>query len=201
MNGTICMAEDSYRIQTETEINSEMDLVRAAQKNAREFAPLYQRYYRKILAFVYHRIESKDEAFDITAQVFYKTLENLSKYEDRGLPFSAWLFRIASNELNARFKKETSVRMVSIDDEGLEELKMNVDEHSSKESDRQLYAALAMLDPDEVELIDMRFFEKRPFREIAEILGIRESACKLRVYRIAEKLKHILTKQGHEVHK
>ena len=189
MIATINMVEYSYYKQTIEEINAEMELVKAAQGNPRCFEPLYKRYYKQIVAYVYHRIESKDEAFEITAQVFYKALENLPKYKIQGVPFSAWLFRIASNELNMRFKKSKTNRVVDFDTEGFEGLKTDMEETTNDHLDKNLFEALSELDIDEMELIDMRFFEKRPFKEIADIYGIGESACKIRVYRIIEKLR------------
>lgn len=189
MIATINMVESSYYKQTVEEINAEMELVKAAQSNPRCFEPLYKRYYKQIVGYVYHRIESKEEAFEITAQVFYKALENLPKYKIQGVPFSAWLFRIASNELNMRFKKSKTNRVVDFDAEGFEGLKSDVEETTNDHLDKNLFEALNELDIDEMELIDMRFFEKRPFKEIADILEIGESACKIRVYRIIEKLR------------
>ncbi len=182
------MIEFSYYKQTVEQINAEMELVKTAQSNPRSFEPLYKRYYKQIVAYVYHRIESKEEAFEITAQVFYKALENLPKYKNQGVPFSAWLFRIASNELNMRFKKSKTNRVVDIDVAGFEELKTDMEE-TNDYLDKNLFEALSELEVEEMELIDMRFFEKRPFKEIADIYGIGESACKIRVYRIIEKLR------------
>ncbi|MGZ4053620.1 MAG: RNA polymerase sigma factor [Bacteroidia bacterium] len=189
MIATINMAETSYYKQTVDEIDAEMKLVKAAQDNPRCFEPLYTRYYKQIVAFVYRRIESKEEAFEITSQVFYKALENLPKYKTQGVPFSAWLFRIASNELNARFKKNNNSRTFSFDTEGFEALKLDVEETVSDQQDKELFEALDQLDADEMELINMRFFEKRSFKEVADICEINESACKLRVYRIIDKLR------------
>src|ERR1700758_3721828 len=117
------MPEVSATNLTTEQIEAEELLIKAAQKNPRDFAPLYEKYFERIVSYIYHRIENKDEAFEITAQVFYKALSNLSKYKSRGLPFSAWLFRIASNEMNHRFRKNISQRTLNIDDLGLIELK------------------------------------------------------------------------------
>lgn len=189
MIATIHMTESGYYKQTTEEIDQEMELVRAAQSNPRCFEPLYTRYYKLIVGYVYHRIESKEEAFEITSQVFYKALEALPKYRIQGLPFSAWLFRIASNELNIRFKKEKISRVVIMDQEGYEQLKAGLEEDTNDHLDKNLFEALSQLKPDEMEMIDMRYFEKRSFKEIADICSIGESACKIRVYRIIEKLR------------
>ncbi|HEY0029605.1 MAG TPA: sigma-70 family RNA polymerase sigma factor [Bacteroidia bacterium] len=189
MIASTTMIGSTYYRQTLEQINAEMEEVKAAQNDFRCFEPLYTRYYKQIVGFVYHRIESKEEAFEITAQVFYKALENLPKYKAQGVPFSAWLFRIASNELNRRYKKGQTQRLVALEEEGFSELKADVEETRSDHLDKILFEALEQLNMDEMELIDMRFFEKRSFKEIADICEINESACKLRVYRIIEKLR------------
>jgi RNA polymerase sigma-70 factor (ECF subfamily) len=188
MIATIMKNSGFYKL-TDEQINLEMDQVKAAQGNPHFFEPLYTRYYKQIVAYIYHRIESKDEAFEIASQVFYKALENLNKYKIQGVPFSAWLFRIAANELNKRLKKNQTNRIVTMDAEGFEQLKTNIEEVTSDHLDKDLFKALDELKIQEMELIDMRFFEKRSFKEISDILEIEESACKIRVYRIIEKLR------------
>lgn len=188
------MTESAVYHKTADQINEEMELVKAAQKDPRCFEPLYTRYYKTIAAYVYHRLDSKEEAFELTSQVFYKALENISKYKAQGVPFSAWLFRIASNELNLFFRKNKLARLVDIDTQGAMDLIGSVEETASSVQDEQLFAALQHLEEEEMELIDMRFFEKRSFKEICDITGMNESACKMRVYRILEKLKIRLKK-------
>jgi RNA polymerase sigma-70 factor (ECF subfamily) len=185
----INMTETNGSHQTTEQIILEMALIKAAQKDPKCFEPIYKSYYKRIVSFVYHRVESKEEAFEITSCIFYKALANLPKYKDQGLPFSSWLFRIASNELNSLFRKNKTTRIVSIDSEGIEELRSDVSDVSQGIQDEYLYIALESLEAEEMELIDMRFFEKRSFKEIADILNSSESACKMRVYRILEKLK------------
>jgi len=198
MIAAINMEKQGMYHQTVEEIDSEVRLVQNAQVNPQLFEPLYKKYYPQIVSFIYHRIESKEDAYEITAQVFYKALENLSKYKAQGVPFSAWLFRIASNELNQLFRKNKCTRIVSISNDGLQELTQNIDESASLIADEQLFEALQQLEEEEMELIDMRYFEKRSFKEISEIKESGESAIKMRVYRILEKLKTILKNITHE---
>src|SRR5205807_5626158 len=74
-------------------------LVAAAQRDPRRFGVLYERNFDLVYAFVARRVPSRPEAEDITATVFYKALANLAGFEWRGVPFAAWLVRIASNEI------------------------------------------------------------------------------------------------------
>lgn len=172
---------------TVEQIEAEEDIIREAQKDNRKFEPLYRSYYPRIISFVYQRVNDHETAHEITSQVFYTALENLSRYRSQGVPFGAWLFRIAMNKLNEMFRRSKVQRTINIDTEGLHLL---TEELTGKEiGNDDLFMALQSLDRDEMELIDMRFFENRPFREICVILNLGESACKMRVYRILEKLK------------
>ena len=81
-------------------------LIERAQKDPRFFAPLYERYHDAIFRYVYRRVDEEEQAYDITSSVFVKALQALHKYEYRGLPFSAWLFRIAKSELYQSFRDQ-----------------------------------------------------------------------------------------------
>lgn len=178
----------SYHIP-EKDINNEHGIIQAAQTDPQKFEPLYRKYFPTITRFVYQRINDKDTAYDITANVFYDALRNISKYKNQGVPFSAWLYRIAINKINETYRKNSSRRTVAVDNEGLSMLHSEMEVDVSSEVDEKLFTALGELEKEEMELIEMRFFENRPFKEICEITGMGESACKMRVYRILEKLK------------
>jgi RNA polymerase sigma-70 factor (ECF subfamily) len=121
------------------------------------FEPLYNRYYPRILSFVYQRLDSKETAKDITAQVFYRAMDKLKKYQPIGLPFSAWLYRIALNELNAAYRQKKSRRTIYLDHAGQLALQEELPELSSEMTDKQLWAALQILDTVDLDLVDMRF--------------------------------------------
>ncbi|MCC6690820.1 MAG: sigma-70 family RNA polymerase sigma factor [Bacteroidia bacterium] len=180
--------QPKYHLTVE-QIDTELEQVKAAQMDPQKFEPLYKAYYTRIVGYVYQRVDSKDLAYEITAQVFYSALNNISKFKAQAVPFGAWLFRIAGNELNQWFRKNKAQRTINIDEKAMDNLKQEVDESSAANIDKGLFQALDELEEDELELIDMRFFENRPFKEIAEITGMSESACKMRTYRILEKLK------------
>jgi RNA polymerase sigma-70 factor (ECF subfamily) len=183
----ISMQESSPYHLTVDQIEAEADIILAAQQDKRKFEPLYRSYYPRIIAYVYQRVNDHDTAHEITSQVFYAALENLGKYKPQGVPFGAWLFRIAMNKLNEMFRKSKVQRTINIDTEGLHLLSGELAEKELPHHD--LFIALQSLGREELELIDMRFFENRSFKEMCAILGLGESACKMRVYRILEKLK------------
>ncbi|MFI5149503.1 MAG: RNA polymerase sigma factor [Bacteroidia bacterium] len=185
----LCMTAYSRDHLSIEQINAEQTEVLAAQRNPLHFEPLYNRYYKRILSFVYQRIDDKEAAYDITGAVFYRALNKLDGYENKGLPFSAWLYRIALNELNAAYRLQKTRRTINLDDIGEQALRDEIPELSEKMQDDELRKAFQILEVAELELIDQRFFEGRSFRELSEITGMEESAVKMKVYRILERLR------------
>ena len=181
---------------TQEQISAEWRLVEAAKANPKAFEPLYKTYYPRIMQFVYQRIDNKELAYEITSEVFYAALKNLSKYKSQHIPFGAWLFRIALNKLHETFRKKNSQRTINLDNEGLGALKNEIEINENMPADKKLFAALDLLKEDEMELIEMRFFENRSFKDICDITGLGESACKMRIYRILEQLKKELEKNN-----
>ncbi len=180
---------------TETKtISEEEKLILAAQANRNHFQPLYEKYYTQILKFVYQRVTTKDDAHDITQQVFIQAMLSLEKYELRGFPFSSWLYRIAINELNQAFRKNEKQRGVNLEEKHLKDIAEEMNEGGIEEKERVLLDALTTLDEEDFQLVEMRFFEKRAFKEIGEILNVTEANAKMKLYRILDKLKPVLEK-------
>ncbi|MCA6361461.1 MAG: sigma-70 family RNA polymerase sigma factor [Bacteroidetes bacterium] len=177
--------------QTREQIEAEAAEINAARDNPARFAPLYNRYYARILAFVYQRTETKDDAYDVTQQVFITALENLGKYKSQGVPFSAWLFRIALNELSRQYRRAKVRQAVNIDDAQVADVLHELGEENTAQTDARLMQTISKLAPDEVSLLEMRFFEQRAFKEIGDILEVNEAAAKARVYRLLERMKTI----------
>ncbi|MDC3352120.1 RNA polymerase sigma factor [Crocinitomicaceae bacterium] len=100
---------------TEDKLLKELKWIKYAQKDPRGFEPLYSKYYEQILRYIYQRIDDKDTAYDITSQVFLKALNNIHKYEYRGVPFASWLYRIAKSELYQSFRDKKARRTVNVD--------------------------------------------------------------------------------------
>lgn len=163
--------------------------IQAAQRNPARFRPLYERYYDPIFRFVFRRTADESLSADLCSQVFLKAIQKLDRYTFKGVPFSAWLYRIASNEVAQHFRANEQQRVVSINDSHVEGL---ANELGSVDDGRQLENMIRLLDdlpPDDLEIIEMRFFEDKPFREIADILQITEANAKMKTYRILGKLK------------
>lgn len=177
--------------------NAEEDLILESQTDPEAFKPLYEKYFKRIFLFVLHRVEDKQLAADLTSQVFLKALLNLKRFTFRGLPFSAWLFRIALNECNDHFRKSKRYRIVTIEDNVIEGLHDEMTANTGQEDLRkQLPAILSKLSVEELQLIELRFFEQRPFKEVSDIIGITETYAKVKVYRILQKMKKFFLGQS-----
>lgn len=173
----------------------EAQLIEAAKRNPQHFAALYDKYYTQILKFVYQRVTSKQDAFDVTQQVFIQAMLSLEKYEYRGLPFSSWLYRIAINELNKAFRKNEKQRGINLEEKHLVDIAEEMNAGTQEENEQAVLNALTTLEEEDYQMVEMRFFEKRAFKEIAEILNISEATAKMRLYRILERLKPVVEKK------
>ena len=91
-------------------------LIAAAKENPHAFAGLYEKYFERIYLFVFKRVQDEGIAGDVCQDAMLKAMFNIHKYEDRGLPFTAWLYRIASNEVNLFFRKQKKMLTVEIED-------------------------------------------------------------------------------------
>ena len=178
--------------KTEVQLDRETQLVLAAKQNPKHFEVLYNENYESIFRYVYQRMDDKEQAFDITQQVFLKALTNIEKFEPKGVPFAAWLFRIAQNELNSAYKKGKAERTVNIETTHLNNLMHDVDENPLADLEKQVLKHIKNLSEDDLQLIELRYFEDRSFKDIADILNLTESNAKVRVHRIIQKLKILM---------
>lgn len=167
--------------------------VQAAQRDPVMFRSLYERYYEPVFRYLYNRSQDEDLAGDLCAQVFLKALQRLGDYTFQGVPFSAWLFRIAANEIAGHYRQVQKTRIVSVEEGGLHALVDEIEEDHSEARRALLLSAMQSLKEAELAMIEMRFFEQRSFKEIADILGITESNAKVKTYRILERMKGVMT--------
>lgn len=172
-------------------LQKEQELLLAAQKDSRKFSLLYDRYFEAIFRFIYRRTGRESLTADLCSQTFLKALQNLKKYQYRGVPFSAWLYRIASNEVNKYYRKTKNVMEFSLEEGVIGEVLEENDLLEDQLEDLEKY--LANLSTQEVMILELRFYENRSFQEISYILEISESAAKMRTYRAIEKLKQYFT--------
>ena len=178
--------------KTKNEIELELEQIKKAQKNPDYFAPLYEYYFKPIFLFIYKRTEDNEICGDLTQQVFIKALQHLPKYEYKGVPFSAWLFRIASNEVNLYYRKSKKMRVVCIEDSAANKMMEETEEDNFYIQSKALGEAVQHLSEAEIYLLELRFFEERSYREVGDILGIEENNAKVRTYRLIKKIRGII---------
>jgi len=178
-----------YHVSVES-MEQELQVIEASKKDSAAFRPLYEKYHEAIFRYIYQRSDDKEAAFDITQQVFLNALINLSRYTFKGVPFSSWLYRIAKSEVYKAIEKNKVQRTLNIDVDGLKELLQEVEaDESLIQKEKSLSVCMSQLAESDMQLIEMRFFESRAFKEIGDILELTENNAKVKVYRILEKLK------------
>lgn len=182
----------THRMVSPTELDSEWQEIQAAQSNPALFRPLYTRYYEPIFRFIHRRINEENLAADICSNTFLKAMEKLNSYVNKGVPFSAWLFRIASNEVAQYYRNHVKNRVVSTDEYNLHDIVVEMEEEDNEALREKLLQKLNDLKEKDLQIIEMRYFEKRPFKEIAQILDITESNAKVRIYRVIDRLKKLM---------
>lgn len=178
--------------KTDTDLKLELQQIEAAKQNPARFDALYDKYHKSIFVFIHRRTDDVELTADLTSQVFLKALINLKKYQFKGVPFSAWLFKIAFNEINMYFRRNNASRVVSLDQSNLVVLIAETVEEDNSDAQKRMLTALKQLNDEDTQLIELRFFEKRSFAEVGNITGITENNAKVKVYRILEKIKKIM---------
>lgn len=177
------------------EIDNTPELVRAAIGDIAQFSELYNKHYSQVYYFVFKRTSDKDQAFDLTSVVFLKAMENLKNYRYTGIPFHAWLFRIALNEIYAQHRKRKLDLVYNLDSEKVSNLALEVDGANNEEMISLMLQALTQLSKEEMDLAEMRFFSGIPVKEIAAVLNISENNASVRIFRIVQKLKTMILKK------
>ena len=174
---------------TEDDIRKENETVERAKSDSREFAVLYEKYFDRIYFFLLRHTDDEETAGDLCSQTFVNALNHISKYEFRGLPFSAWLYKIASNEVNKFYKKKKGKKVFSLEEVKVRELIERNDEEWDEEIIQQLLIYLKDLPSEMLHVLELRFFEDKDFNEIAFILDMTESGAKMRTYRALDMLR------------
>lgn len=166
--------------QAQTPVADEV-LVQAAQKNDVEaFGQLYERYFDRIYSYLSFKLNNADECEDLAAQVFLKALESIRSYRWKGIPFSAWLFRIAHN-LIVDYLRRTSRRQVEELDERLPDGRdfadpeRMLDETVTREA---LIGAVGRLTPLQQQVVNLKFAAGLSNAEAAAVMGKTEGAVK-----------------------
>ncbi|MCW5911513.1 MAG: sigma-70 family RNA polymerase sigma factor [Cyclobacteriaceae bacterium] len=174
---------------TEDEIRKEEQIIERSKKDPRAFGELYEKYFDRIFNYLYRQTDDEDTAGDLCSQTFVNALNNIGRYEPRGFPFSAWLYKIAGNEVNKHYRKNKGKKVFSIEELKVRELIEQATEDWDEELVNRLIRYMNELPTDMIQVLELRFFEDKDFKEIAFILDMTESGAKMRTYRALDKLR------------
>ena len=178
----------------------EKALVEAAKSDPNAFGELFELHYDKIFRYVLRRTGSVAVTEDIVAETFFKAMNKLWQFQWQGAPFSAWLYRIATNEVNGHFRKN-SRSLFSLDDyedeykdaldssdlrEEVLEAEREVEQCSAY---KEVQETIALLPVRYQEVLTLRFFEEKKVREISVILNKKEGTVKSLLSRGVDQLR------------
>ncbi len=173
-------------------------LVQLAKKDPEAFGELYERYVTKIYNYIYYRVGNQEEAEDLTARTFFRALRKIGSYEERGLPFSAWLYRIAHNLVANWHRSQSRRKSVQLD-----ELITAASEHASpgalaekQEMRELLLEVIHELPEDRQQLLILKFVERMPNAKIGQVMGRSESSIKSLYHRTLKTLRSTLQEKG-----
>jgi RNA polymerase sigma-70 factor, ECF subfamily len=151
-------------------------LIEAAQRDPARFAELYDDNFERVYAFVARRVYVRADAEDLTAEVFQQALAKLGQFEWRGVPFVAWLYRIASNAIADRWKRAAREQGTQLADDPPDGSGGANPEESERRA--RVFRLVAELPDDQRRVIEMRFAEEKGIREIAQTMKRTAGAIK-----------------------
>ncbi len=169
-------------------IMDEKKLVLQAKKDIQAFEALYQRYFPDIFRFVMYRVGNRSYAEEIVSNTFFKAMDKLHLFKWRSIPFSAWLFRIAVSEISNYFRADKRHKKI----ENMYVDKAVLDEKTERFSYDFIHQYIKQLPEKDQNIIILRFFEKKSFSEISEMLGKKESTLRVNLHRSLKKLEKLI---------
>lgn len=183
------------------ELSDEKILAKAIAGDKKAFGTLYDKYATRIYNYIYYRTGSAQDAEDLTSRVFFRAMRHITNYRDRGVPFTAWLYRIAHN-LVANWHRDSSRRQEVELEDGYRASKGDEHpEHALMQSEDQnaLLDIIRQLPEERQQLLILKFVEHMSNAEIGEIMDRTEGAIKSLYHRTLLSLREAITKDksGH----
>jgi RNA polymerase sigma-70 factor (ECF subfamily) len=175
-------------------------LVEWAKDDSTAFGVLYERYVQKIYNYVYYRTGNHHDAEDLTSRVFYRALAHITQYTDRGVPFSAWLYRIAHNLVANWHRDRGRQKVVPLDEYMASSFRSDAPEAmtESLEEEEILLQSIRELPEERQQLLVLKFVEHLSNAEIGEIMNRTEGAIKSLYHRTLLSLRGDLEDDGTE---
>lgn len=163
-----------------TQLSEDKLLERATHGDREAFGALYERHVGRIYNYIYYRTGNASDAEDLTERVFYRALRHIGNYNDRGLPFSAWLYRIAHNLVANWYRDNSRRKEFPLDDAVF---RSRQDDHPElvilkSEEQERLLIEIRRLPPERQQLLILKFVEHLSNAEIGQVMGRTEGAIK-----------------------
>ncbi len=170
-------------------------LVELAREDRAAFGVLYERYARKVYAYIYYRTGNAQDAEDLAARVFHRALIHIQTYVERGVPFQAWLYRIAHNLVANWHRDRNRRKVMPLDEFVAAGLKAEAPEATTEAQDEQnrLVEAIRRLPEERQQLLILKFVDKLSNQEIGVIMDRSEGAIKSLYHRTLLALREELT--------
>jgi RNA polymerase sigma-70 factor (ECF subfamily) len=172
-------------LKAEPAIQEERLLIEAAQRDAGRFAELYERNFERVYAYVARRVGSREEADDVTAEVFHQALANLARFEWRGVAFAAWLLRMAANAIADRWhtarRESGEPEREPTDPAGCDDIERRA----------MLFQLVDTLPDDQRRVVVGRFVEQQSIAGMAREMGRTEGAIKQLQWRALKRLREL----------
>ena len=181
------MAQGRLRSSTSADADAERLLIEAAQEDPARFAELYENNFDRVYAYIARRVRDRNEAEDLTSEVFHHALSSLPRFEWRGAPFAAWLFKIAANAIIDRSNKLAKERQAATVEPSTESGTHEIDDEIERRA--RLFQLVNRLPADQRRVVSMRFAEEKSIREIASEIGRSEGAIKQLQFRALQTLR------------
>ncbi len=178
------------------EITDENAVMLASQGNADAFSYLYEQNVTRIYNYIFYRIGSAQDAEDLTARVFHRAFGHINSYVEKGVPFTAWLYRIAHNLIANWHRDNSRRREVSLEDQIDLPLRGDLPERmvEKNQETEMLLKAIRKLSPERQQLILLKYLEDLSNAEIAVIMRRTEGAIKSLYHRSLIALREELVK-------
>jgi RNA polymerase sigma-70 factor (ECF subfamily) len=178
-----------------THKQDEAELVARAKADPEAFGQLYERYVRPIYNYIYYRTGNAQDAEDLTARVFQRASQHLPRYTDRGLPFSAWLYRIAHNAVANWHRDESRRQALPLNGAALTDLRSDAPEETLEARRQQelMLRAIRRLPGERQQLLILKFVEQLSNAEIGVVMNRSEGAVKSLYHRTLQALRDEMT--------
>jgi RNA polymerase sigma-70 factor (ECF subfamily) len=158
----------------------DIELIRRAAIDPGAFGELYERHVKRIYNYIYYRTGNHHDAEDLTERVFHRAMQHIARYQDRGVPFSAWLYRIAHNLVVNWHRDRKRRRILPLDALIVSTLKSDAPEHLTEQHEEQamLLKAIRSLPQERQQLLVLKFADRLSNAEIGRVMGRSEGAVK-----------------------